>query len=49
LEQGVKLAGFYQTLWNALDENGVRAKNGIYFVRMQAGAFVAKQKIVVMR
>jgi len=49
LEQGVKPAGFHQTLWNALDENGVRVERGIYFVRMQAGSFVAKQKIVVTR
>jgi len=49
LEQGLKPAGFHQTRWDALDENGAHVENGIYFVRMQAGTFVAKQKIVVMR
>jgi hypothetical protein len=49
LEQSQKSAGFYQALWNGLDENGSRVESGVYFVRLQAGAFVAKQKIVVMR
>lgn len=49
LEQGLKPAGFHQTLWNGFDDNGVRVENGIYFVRLQAGTFVAKQKIVMMR
>ena len=49
LEQGLKPAGFHQTFWNGFDDNGVRVESGIYFVRMQAGTFVAKQKIVVMR
>ena len=49
LEQSMKPAGFHQIMWNGLDEKGIRVENGIYFVRMQAGSFVAKQKIVVTR
>lgn len=49
LEQGVKPAGFHRVMWDGLDASGVGVENGIYFVRMQAGAFTAKQKIMVMR
>ena len=49
LEQSPKSAGFYQALWDGLDQNGARVESGIYFVRLQAGEFTAMRKIVVTR
>jgi len=49
LEQSQKAAGFYSAIWDGRDKVGVRVKSGLYFVRMQAGEFTAKRKILVTR
>jgi blue copper oxidase len=42
-------AGEHQLIWNARDENGNAVNAGIYFLKLQAGAYSETKKIVVMK
>jgi flagellar hook assembly protein FlgD len=39
----------YRLTWDGSDDRGNYVGSGIYFVRMQAGAFEARRKLVVIR
>jgi Secretion system C-terminal sorting domain len=39
--------GAHQIVWNLEDNNNNKVKNGIYFVRLEAGAFSSNEKLIV--
>ncbi len=41
--------GLYSLAWDGLDNHGQRAASGIYFTKMQAGKFVATQKMTLVK
>ncbi len=49
LTSGKKNAGWHQVTWNLHGGNGHRLPNGIYMIRLTAGALKATGKIVVLR
>jgi hypothetical protein len=44
-----KPAGFHAVVWDATDSRGQRVGSGVYFVRMEAGAFSETRKLVVLK
>jgi len=42
-------AGVYQVTWNGRDGSGVEVSSGVYFYRLEAGAYTATEKMVLMR
>jgi hypothetical protein len=42
-------AGRHQRVWNGTDDAGMMVGVGIYFVRFEAEAFQARQKVIVLR
>jgi hypothetical protein len=42
-------AGFYQVIWDGLNESGSRVATGIYFYRMEADKFVKSHKMIMMK
>jgi hypothetical protein len=49
LVEGKESAGFKQVAWDGRDEAGRRVPSGVYFYRLQAGAFSDTKKMVVIR
>ncbi|MBN2001474.1 right-handed parallel beta-helix repeat-containing protein [candidate division KSB1 bacterium] len=49
LENRVALPGFHQVTWHGTDGNGQPVASGIYWVRMQAGAFTAQSKLILLK
>ncbi len=44
-----QIAGIYQVVWNGLEQSGKPAGSGIYFCQMEAGGFISKQKMLLIR
>ncbi|MEA3312084.1 MAG: FlgD immunoglobulin-like domain containing protein [candidate division WOR-3 bacterium] len=42
-------AGSHEVIWNGTDKNGRKVSAGIYFVKMDAGEFMATRKLIVVR
>ena len=42
-------AGRYEATWNARSDAGASVASGVYLYRMQAGAFEAVQRMVLMK
>ncbi len=42
-------AGRYKISWNGLDDSGARVASGIYFYRLDAPAFSASRKMVLLK
>ena len=42
-------AGAHQLKWNAIQEKGNMVVAGIYFVKMNAGAFSKTQKLIFIK
>jgi hypothetical protein len=49
LEQSDKPPGNYQIQWNGLDQSGNLVSTGVYFCRLEAGAFSQTIKMVYLR
>ena len=49
LETGSRRPGTYAVFWDGRSEAGIRVGPGIYFVRLEAGAFRATRRLTVMR
>ncbi|MBE0410797.1 MAG: T9SS type A sorting domain-containing protein [Anaerolineales bacterium] len=41
--------GYYNVLWDGIDDFSEKVSSGVYFYRIEAGDFTAMRKIVVMR
>ncbi|MBZ0269496.1 T9SS type A sorting domain-containing protein, partial [bacterium] len=46
---GHRAAGRHEVLWDGADDGGSRVGSGVYFVRIEAGAFRAARRVVVLR
>ena len=44
-----QLAGYYAVEWKATDDSGHTLSSGVYFYRLQAGAFRATKRLLLMR
>jgi len=42
-------AGSYLMQWNGLDNNGLPASSGVYFIQVRAGTFAAVKKVVMIK
>jgi hypothetical protein len=49
LVEGARPAGNYSELWDGRDANGRAVASGIYFYRLQAGAFTETRKMALLR
>ena len=49
LIDGLQSAGTHILHWNGQDKSGQVVANGVYWIRMQAGQFVSKRKVVMLR
>jgi hypothetical protein len=49
LDQGWRNAGHHAATWNPRPDTGARAARGVYFVRLNAGTFVAHRRVLVLR
>ncbi|MEX1275107.1 MAG: alpha-amylase family glycosyl hydrolase [Bacteroidota bacterium] len=49
LKQGEVEAGQHVAVWDGKNESGRTVASGIYFVRLQAGAFTAIRKLILLR
>jgi len=49
LFEGSRPAGNYTELWDGRDSRGGAVASGIYFYRLQAGAFTETRKMVLTR
>jgi hypothetical protein len=45
---GTVSAGMHQITWDGRDDSGARVARGVYFCRMEAGAFTATEKLVFL-
>jgi subtilisin family serine protease len=49
LQDGSQNAGFYRPQWDGTDNRGEHVSSGVYFCRLTAGAFVATNKMVLLK
>lgn len=49
LQDGGLSAGRYSRSWDGDDDSGARMGSGVYFVRMEAGGFVATRRVIYLR
>ncbi|MBI2505800.1 MAG: hypothetical protein HYW07_21510 [Candidatus Latescibacteria bacterium] len=49
LVEGVQEPGAYQLVWDGRDQGGTAVATGIYFYRLEAGAFSAVQRTALVR
>jgi len=49
LLEGTHSGGTYEVVWNGKNEQGLQVPSGVYFVRLNAGAFCDSKRVVVVR
>lgn len=49
LADGERDAGAYSVVWDGRNDSGTGTESGIYFCRLEAGAYVASRKIVLLK
>ncbi|MCW4043860.1 MAG: T9SS type A sorting domain-containing protein [Candidatus Bathyarchaeota archaeon] len=49
LVNGVQKAGYYSINWRGTNRNDVPLPSGVYFLRMEAGEFMATQKMLLLQ
>jgi len=49
LTQEQKPEGYHAAVWDGRNDAGVEVASGVYFARMQAGAYVETQSMVLLR
>jgi hypothetical protein len=49
LVEGRQGPGEYTTIWNGMDEAGIRVSSGVYLLRLEAGSFSEIRKMTVLR
>ncbi len=49
LAEGKKKAGYYNIVWEGLDQSGEQVASGVYLVRLQAGSFVQVIKMSLIK
>jgi len=49
LVEGARSAGTYATIWDGRDSRGVAVASGVYFCRLDAGAFTETRKMALLR
>jgi flagellar hook assembly protein FlgD len=49
LFEGTHSGGTYEVVWNGKNEQGLQVPSGVYFVKLNAGAFSGSQRIVVVK
>ena len=49
LLEGTHSGGTYEVVWNGKNEQGLRVPSGVYFVRLNAGAFSDSKRVVVVK
>jgi len=47
--EGIKPAGYYEIQWDGRNKAGVSVSSGLYFYRFEAGDFVEKKKMMLLR
>lgn len=45
----VREAGYYDVTWHGVNQDGMQASSGVYFVRMTAGTFVGVHKMMMLK
>ncbi len=49
IEKGTQPPGFYQEVWNRMDDQGQKLASGVYLIRLQAGNFSALRKALLVK
>jgi len=49
LVSGIRSAGWYEVQWNGKDSDGRSLPSGLYLYRLQAGKFVANEKMLLLK
>jgi hypothetical protein len=49
LLEGTHSGGTYEVVWNGKNEQGLQVPSGVYFVRLNAGAFSDSKRVVVVK
>ncbi|HTY08693.1 MAG TPA: FlgD immunoglobulin-like domain containing protein, partial [Candidatus Edwardsbacteria bacterium] len=49
LANGLLTAGPHRIIWDGRTQNGMKAANGVYLIRLQGAGFGAVRKAVVVR
>ncbi len=49
ITSGVQQPGYYSVIWNGLNNAGEQVSSGVYFYRLETGAFVSMKKMLLLK
>jgi len=49
IDSGIQVAGWYEHVWNGLDESGQQVSTGLYLTRLQAGSYSKVIKMLFLK
>ncbi|MDO9549208.1 MAG: FlgD immunoglobulin-like domain containing protein, partial [Candidatus Marinimicrobia bacterium] len=49
MRQPNQAPGYYQFVWNGLNQNGLNVASGVYLYQLTAGKFTDKKKMVILK